>query len=793
MTDGATPDFLVVELGQGPAAAYCGWMFAQAGHEVVLVEPPGGHPLRSPGEGSPADAGAAFLTLASAKRSVAVDLATASGRESLHRLLRAAAVLVTDSPQLLDEAGITPEMLRETAPGLVHISISPFGESGPYAGYAATSATLYALGGHTYITGEADREPLNGPHYFPEFLAGATAFVAAQAALLGRGRSGAGQKVELSAMECLLAGHQFTLTRHSYQDRTLERTGNRYASLVGVNFYDCADGVAALAASSQAQLEQLFLLTEHTEFIGDPRFAALATLPENLAAFDAAIAPWFAARPRDEVVEQCQAFRIPCAPVLEVDEVLSHQQLQARKFWRPAEDASGRSLQLPRLPFRIRGSRDEAIAAPALGADQGLLESLPAAGGTPSSAPTGGVGAPLAGIRVLDLTRVWSGPVATRMLADLGAEVIKIEHPGSRGPLGPDGGAAQNWNRNGLFNELNRNKKSIAIDLAAPGARDTFLALAERCDLVIENFSPRVMGNLGIDFETLSARNPRIVMVSMPGYGLTGPMRDGVAYGTTIDSESGTASVIGYPGEGPMRMGVAFPDYVAGIHAAGASVAALVDRARSGSGQHVDLSQFESISAFMGPAVVEWQLTGVRPPRMGNRCPGAVPSGIYPCLDDRWIAINVQSDGQWARLCDLMRRNDLAGARLSTADGRLRWHDDLDAAISAWTATREAPALMDELQAAGIAAGQVLSGPELFADRQSRARGFFVELEHPLVGRHEYPGLPFSIAGVTTEGWTDAPCLGEHNASVLASLLGYDDAAIAALYEAGAIADRPQA
>lgn len=795
MAPGAGPRLLVAELGLGPAAAYCGWLFAQAGHDVVLIEPPRGHPLRAaPASSTPDASGPVFPTFASAKQSVVLDLETPSGRGELLRLLGAADVLITGEPGLLPAAGIGHGELQSIAPHLVHASISPFGESGPYEHFAATSATLYALGGYTYITGEPGREPLNGPEHFPEFLAGATAFAAAHAALLERDRSGAGQRLEISAMECLLAGHQFTLTRHSYQQMTLERTGNRYASLVGVNFYQCADGVVALAASSQAQLEQLFLLTGRTDLLGGPRFSALATSAEDIPAFDQAISPWFAARTRDEAVERCQEFRIPCAPVLEVDEVLNHPQLQARGFWQPTTGEDGKTLQLPRLPFRIGGSREQPAPAPAQGSHQEQIESLPAAEARPASGFNRVSRSPLAGVRVLDLTRVWSGPVATRMLADLGAEVIKIEHPGSRGPLGSDGGAAQSWNRNGLFNELNRNKQSVAMDLGAPGAREVFIALAEKSDLVIENFSPRVMGNLGIDFETLSRRNPALIMVSMPGYGLTGPMRDGVAYGTTIDAEAGTASVMGYPGEGPMRMGVAFPDYVAGIHAAGATLAALLERTRSGRGQHVDLSQFESIAAFVAPAVVEWQLTGARPARPGNRSASAVPSGIYPCKDGAWIAVNILSDGQWANLCEVMQRGDLAAdPLLVTASTRSLRHDKLDAAIAAWTATREASALMHELQALGVPAGQVLSGPELFSDLQSRARGFFVELDHPRVGRHQYPGLPFTIAGIDVGDWRDAPCLGEHNSQVLTSLLGYDSAAITSLYESGAIADRPPA
>lgn len=776
--DGARPLF-VVEAGTGPAGTYCGWLFAQSGHTVVLVEPPS--VVTPPAPDGPAATldSALFLAFGGGKQRVVLDWTTPGGRDELHALLRRTDVLITDDPRIAPAAGVVP---GEPGPyeGLVHASISPFGESGPYASDPATSATLHAQGGYTYITGEAEREPLTGPEFFPEFLAGATAFAAANAALLARETDGAGQKVEVSALECVAAGHQFTHSRHSYQGKTLERTGNRYASLVAVNFYACADGVVALAASTDAQIESLFLLMGRADLAGDARFPALATPPEKAELFDAEVIPWFAEHKRDEVVELCQAFRVPCAPVLEVDEVLDHEQLVARGFWREAPGPDGRPLRVPRLPFQA-SVREAAIEPPT-----SSPHDVPARRGEPPAPP-------LAGIRVLDLTRVWSGPVATRMLADLGADVIKIEHPGSRGGLGPDGGAAQQWNRNGLFNELNRNKRSVAMDLRVPEAREAFLALVANCDVVIENFSPRVMGNLGLDFATLTDRRPGVVMVSMPGYGLDGPMRDGVAYGTTIDAEAGSASVIGYPGEGPMRMGVAFPDYAGGVHAFAASVAALFERVRTGRGQHIDLAQFESICTFMAPYVVAAQLTGMRPERLGNRSTRFAPQGVYRASDGQWVVLSIASDAQWHELCRAIGRPDLDRAGFATAAGRTAEHDAIDGVLSEWFAARDGAAAAAALRAAAVPVGEALSGPQLAADPHLNARGFFVELAHPLTGRHRYPGFPIRMAGLRPEAWRDAPCLAADNRDVLRELAGYDDDTIERLYELGAIADCPQA
>lgn len=785
--DGVSPLF-VVEIGTGPAGAYCGWLFTRAGHDVVLVEPPGGVALRDPDGPSGSLESSLFLAFGTGKRSVILDWASDDGRADLHELLRGADVVITDDPDVAAAAGIAGDERGRLNAGLVHASISPFGESGPYAGAPATSATLYAQGGYTYITGEADREPLSGPEFFPEFLAGATGFAAAHAALLARAGGATGQKVEVSALECVVAGHQFTHARAGYQGATLERTGNRYASLIAVNFYTCEDGVIALAASTDAQIEQLFLLMGRTDLVGDPRFSAYLTPPEHARLFDEEISPWFAAHKRDEVVEICQAFRVPCAPVLEVDEVLEHEQLIARGFWQAVAGPDGRPLRVPTRPFLLAGGREGVEAAPAPGAHQHLLDKLPA---REPAALDRVPGLPLAGIRVLDLTRVWSGPVATRMLADLGAEVIKIEHPTSRGGHGPNGADFQQWNRNGLFNELNRNKRSIAMDLRIPEARDAFLALVAKSDVVIENFSPRVMGNLGVDFDALTERRPDVVMVSMPGYGLSGPMRDGVAYGTTIDAEAGTASVIGYEGEGPMRMGVAFPDYAGGVHATGATIAALFERARTGRGQHIDLAQFESICTFMGPYAVAVQRSGVRPERMGNRSSRFAPQGAYGCGDGTWIVVSVTSDDEWRSLCAVTGLRELEA--YATEETRAARQREIDVALGPWFAARDAAVAAGALRAAGVPAGEVLSGPQLATDPHLAARGFFVELEHPLAGLHRYPGLPIRMAGLRPETWRDAPCLAADNRDALRDIAGYDEAAIDRLYELGGIADQPQA
>lgn len=413
---------------------------------------------------------------------------------------------------------------------------------------------------------------------------------------------------------------------------------------------------------------------------------------------------------------------------------------------------------------------------------------------------------PLQGIRVLDLTLVWSGPLAARILADLGAEVIKVEHPAARGPAtipasspdrasfypdndpGPDP-----YNRTAAFNKLNRSKLSLTLDLARPAGHQAFCDLAAVTDVVLENYSPRVMGNLGIGYDTLSKLNDGIILVSMPGYGLDGPMRDSVAYGSTLDAECGLASLMGYEGGAAQRLGVALPDPVAGMHAVGAVLTALIQRQKTGKGQHIDLSQLESMACFVADEVVGFQLTGERPVRRGNRHRWMAPHGVYPCRQpDTWVFIGVATDAQWAALASAIGQPQLAGdERFATIPARHAHQDEIDPLVASWTRTHTPLEAMNELQAAGVPAGAVHSAADVHTDPHLRERGFFVRLTHPSAGTHDYPGQPIRFSQTPAVFRSDAPLLGEHNQAILGGLLGYPEERIAEMQAEGIIADRP--
>lgn len=402
---------------------------------------------------------------------------------------------------------------------------------------------------------------------------------------------------------------------------------------------------------------------------------------------------------------------------------------------------------------------------------------------------------PLNGIRILDLTHVWAGPLGTRVLADLGAEVVKIEAPMGRGPRQYMGGLplggwlgggppAEPWNVNAIFVKLQRNKRSVALDLKQDAGRGAFLELVAEADVVIENFSARAMAALSLGYKQLAAANPRIIYVAMPGFGASGPYRDRVAFGPTVEPMSGLTTVMGYDADEPRNTAMALMDPITAVNAVAAVVDALRRRERTGHGAFVEMSLHEGGVAFCGPWLLEHQLGG-KVGALGNRHPRMAPHGVYRCAgDDAWVAIACRDDVDWQALCAIVEGLP-ANADLAT---RMAEHDAIDDVLSAWTANRTKTAAAATLQAAGVPAGPVNITPDMTADEQVQARGFFVPLEP---GPTPIPGNPVKMAGIGSADWTPCPRLGADNRTVLSDWLGYDDARIDALESAGVLVDKP--
>jgi crotonobetainyl-CoA:carnitine CoA-transferase CaiB-like acyl-CoA transferase len=412
----------------------------------------------------------------------------------------------------------------------------------------------------------------------------------------------------------------------------------------------------------------------------------------------------------------------------------------------------------------------------------------------------------LDGVRVLDLTRVWAGPHATRIFADLGADVIHVTSrklageltvaPATAKILGvypDDEPGERHWNRNSQTNDLLRGKRDITLEFDTPEGLALMRRLVAHVDVVIENYSPRVMPKYGLDFAGLKAVNPRIILCSMPGYGAQGPLSGFISYGTNVDPASGLASLMGYRGELPYIGGNAYPDPAAALFAASAILVALHHQRRTGQGQYLDLSQCEATTALLG----EFSLAASRgtpvPTRDGNRLPDRAPNDAYPCRgEDRWIAISVAGDAEWHALSVVAGHPEWASdERFATTAARLANIDALDAMLRSWTSGEDMHALMRRLQEAGIAAGAVLDGRDLVEDVNLAARGFFREIDAPEVGPKLYAGQPIRLSATPPRLDSPAPTLGQHNDEVLRDLLGLTTAEIDDLQTRGLIGDRP--
>ena len=394
---------------------------------------------------------------------------------------------------------------------------------------------------------------------------------------------------------------------------------------------------------------------------------------------------------------------------------------------------------------------------------------------------------PLEGIRIIDLSMIWAGPHCTRLLGDMGAEVIKVESvtrlDPTRGPVRPSNGrrvypggdpGEKPYNRSGGFHQLHRNKLGITLNLKTETGVKLFKRLASVSDVVLENFSLGVMSAFGLDYTTLRAERPDIIVVSMPAFGNTGPDKSFVGFGVTIEPMAGVSHLTGYEGAYPMRSGGNHADPVNGLHAASAVLAALWTRRATGKGQFIDFSHLESMASLIGEDMIGYSLSGKFRDRSGNRHATSAPQGCYRCMgDDDWIAISVGSDEEWSILCGLLGRPELAEGELAGNAGRQHRHDELDAAIGEWTSSWDKHELMELLQAEGITAGAVQRINEASKDPQLEHDGYFQLQRYPGdAGSHLHPGLPFTLSDTPMGFRAPAPDLGQHNWRTLHELLG---------------------
>jgi crotonobetainyl-CoA:carnitine CoA-transferase CaiB-like acyl-CoA transferase len=740
-------DVRVLDRSTGIAGPYCTKLLADAGADVVKVERTAPDPLRTHGTG------ALFEFLNASKRAVIDDAG----------LFGSADIVICDEPPTADE-------LDRARPDLVVVTITPFGRNGPWAGRPWTEFTLQAACGSTGNRGFPERPPLAAGGRIGEWVGGTYAALAALAAWREAQRSGRGEDVDVALLDCM------TLTMATYPSVFASFFG--WPPLAGTgrsiqlpSIEPSSDGCLVFTANSAQQFQDFLVLMERPDLLDDRELAMVGKRFARRAEFIDAVRAYTRNKTTAELLEVAAAFRIPAAPVLDAPGVLAFEHFVERGVFVPAP--SGRFAQ-PRVPYRITGFPPRPFApAPARGADDGAVEwAVPA---SPVATGSEAWRLPLDGVKVVDLTAWWAGPSATLALAALGADVVKVEsvaRPDQMRLAGTRHPPAEDWWEWGpIFHGANLSKRDVTLDLASPDGLALLQQLIDTADVLIENFTPRVIDHFGLDFDALRARNPRLIMVRMPAFGLDGPWRDRSGFAQTMEAVSGIAWRTGFEDELPtLVLGACDP--LAGAHTAFATLLALDARAQTGEGMLVESVMVESALNIAAEAIVEYGAGAPVLGRLGNRGPDAAPQGVYPgSAADSWVALAVQTDAQWDALVEALGSPPWAAdAALRTADGRRSCHDMLDENLAAWTSGRAVEDAVASLTAAGVPAEVVIAARDVVQNPQLRARGLFETEDHPVTGSHPVPTLPFRFSHVA--GWLrhPSPTLGQHNDEVLGAI-----------------------
>jgi crotonobetainyl-CoA:carnitine CoA-transferase CaiB-like acyl-CoA transferase len=789
----------VVEIGFGDALAFCGKMFADFGATVIKIEPPGGDPARKIAPLVDAGAGrhesGVFAWLNTNKHSIAADPKKPEDLERIRSLLTDADLLLdARHPTKAAASGLSHLELRRTDPGLAITTLSWFGESGPYRDYHATDSVCRSLAGLVKLVG-----PIEGPPVLPRdgqvgVVAGLSAFIPTLAALYARDAQGA-RRFAVSAHEAMVQISEFDTGLALEAGFTRPRIGiNRFGRGFPVGNFATKDGWLGVTVVTPAQWTAFCGMIGLPELGPDPRYSATAERYMHAEELKRIIEPVLMQRSAMEWFEKGIELRLPLAVVPDMAELLEQQVYRERGAF--AKVLIGEAaFDAPVLPQHLTRSPPKANGRTPF-AGEGNDSTLPAHKRSASRACTADDPLPLTGLRIIDLTMGWAGPTATRQMGDLGAEIIKVEscqYPDwfrgtdPRGPYHPE----RTYEKTYWFMMMNRNKRGITLDLTTETGLSLLKRLIADADAVIDNYAADVLPRLGLDAAKMLAINPRLVVVTMPAFGMTGPWSGCRAYGSTLEQASGLPSVTGREGDPPTMLHAALGDPVGGLNAAAALMLGLMHQKSTGEGQHIDLSAVEALLPMVAPSIIEQSITGSSGPRLGNRHPLFAPNGCFPCLgEDQWITLAVRSDDEWQSLCTIMRRPDLAAEpALVHAEGRRKEEDRIEIAIRHWTATVRPDLAMVTLQAAGIPAGVARLPVDLASDPHLIKVGHWQAVDRPFMGPHLLPSvayregdakLPYAIENL-------APTLGQHNAEVLRDLLGLKENEIAELRDAGII------
>lgn len=776
----------VLELATGVAAPYAAKLLADLGADVIKLEDPnGGDPARLRGpaiDGAPdPERSGTYLYLNTSKRSACIDLGAEEGREAFAALASIADIVIEDrTPGELGRLGLGYDALSSRNPALIMTSVTPFGQTGPNAHHRSEHLNLFHSGGHASpfaLVGEGDRPPSRAGGYLGEYDAGLTAALGTLGALYGRLETGRGEHVDCSKQEAMMCLERVTIGRFANEE-------NPFGASRGPGGLSTAkDGWVMLTTLEPHQWEGLVRAMGNPEWAQADWCASPQARMEHFDEIEERKNAWCKTRLREEIYHALQAEGTPAAPVRNVAEVIEWRQPRARGFFAEIDHPRAGTLQVPTAPYLFSKTPWVGRRAPLLGehTKEVLAEARNAVPSATRGASAKSLGArrPLGGLRIVDFTWAWAGPQGALLLGMLGAEVIKVE---SRSRLDharvhslTAGSMQGGIDESPVFNDLNLGKRSVTLNLRSEGGRALVKQLVAKSDIVLQNMRPGVLDRLGLGYADLVKLRPDLIMLSSSAVGATGPEGRYAGYAPTFACLSGITSLSGHPDEPPIALSGSV-DLRVGTMSAFAVLAALHHRKRTGEGQDIDLSSTETMSAMMGHAFLDYQLSGVVPERIGNRDEWMAPHGCYACRPEgdgevgSWVTIAVANDAEWQALCGVVGDDALAGEDFATAAARKANEKEIDERIERFTRGLPAGEVVERLQAVGVAAALLQSGATLRDDPHVAARGVYVPVTHPHLGTLRSVRPPWRLRGAKIE--EPSPLLGEHNAYVLGEILG---------------------
>ncbi|MEL7154975.1 MAG: CoA transferase [Actinomycetota bacterium] len=803
------PELMVVDLTD-ERGQLAGQMLAAMGADVIAVEPPGGSSSRriGPFAGDRADPDRSLFhwSYNRGKRSIVLDLDDDRDRAVLRRLVaRADVVIESAGPGVMAARGLGPDDLAELNPSLVTAAISAFGADGPKADWAATDLTLAAAAGVADLTGDEDRPPLRCslPQAFHH--AAADAVGAIMIALHERRRhSGLGQHIDLSAQQSFSVASQSFLLSHPASGAAASRVAGG-VRLGGIDakvqlLWPCKDGqvsVTFLFGAALGPFTQNLMNWVHEEGFCDEatrdkdwvNYANhLIDGTEPIAEYERVkqvLTDFLATKEKNELLAASFERRVLIAPVTSTHDVVNSAHWAARETWQDVDVPGHGPVRFPGAFAKLTATPLlDLPAAPAIDQHRDeILAELDRSSPVGTQARTMARSQngdrprlPLEGLKVADFMWVFAGPFASRVLADYGAEVVRVESTQSLDALRTTGNFLHDVTDPEYalqFINVNVGKKDITLDLTSPEGRDVAMDLVRWGDVTLESFSPKAMAGWGLDYESLRAVRPDLIMASSCLMGQVGPERLLAGFGTMAAAISGFFHITGWPDRAPCGPFMAYTDYVSPRFLLPAVLGAVAHRDRTGEGQYIDLSQAEASMHLLSPAILDYTVNGRVMERRGNDDDVFAPHGCYPVQGtDRWLALAVTDDECWHRCTDLMGRPDLASLDAGERRARRR---ELDQLMCAWTASQDGDALCERLQAAGIAAHPVNDTTSAATDPQLAHRRHFVEVPHASAGTSWVEGSRFALRRTPARVDRPSPTLGEHSWEVLTDVLGYSD------------------